>query len=396
MTTGDVARLRLRNQHLAASRIAQPAEVVSSLGAVQAQDYHGSLWAVGQRAPGATEADVERALAERAFIRTWPLRGTLHFVSAADARWMLALAPVRLATAARYQRQRLELDGPALTRCRKAAIKALRGGTQLTRDDLYRVLDDVGVSTAGGRGLQIVWELAQEAIVCFGPRRGKQHTFALFDEWVPPAPARTKDEALAELALRYFTSRGPATLADFAWWSGLAPADAKAALAMVAPRLVSDTIDGTAFWFSPSGASTANRSVEQTTSRGTVSPQTMSTRTASIRTMSRGTASREKASRETGAHVLPPYDEYTVAYTDRAAALDPSLTQQAKYGIFGPTLVINGRIAGAWTRTIAKGVAVLQVTSFAPLKKADARAARLALARHAAFLGLPADITIVE
>lgn len=382
MTARDIARLRLRHQHLHDSQLAQPADIVSSLGAVQAQDYLGALWAIGLRTPGSTEAIVEQALASGAIIRTWPLRGTLHFVSAADARWMIALAPARVSTAAAYQRKRLELDAPALARARKAAIKALRDGAQLTRDDFYRALDDAGVVTAGGRGLQIVWELAQQAVICFGPRRGKQHTFALFDDWVPAAPARGRDEALAELAVRYFSSRGPATMADFTWWSGLAPSDARAAVDMAAPQLVSETIDGRVHWL---GAS----AVGATTTRGETSAGTNAAPGAR-----RGLE--RMRSTTTVAHVLPAYDEYTVAYKDRGAALDPSLMQRAKYGIFGPTLIIDGRIVGAWKRTFAKGVARLEVTPFATLKPAEARAARRALERHAAFLGLPADIAIAD
>lgn len=376
MTARDIARLRLRHQHLHDSPLTEPAGVVSSLGAVQAQDYLGALWAVGLRTPGSTEALVEQALASGAIIRTWPLRGTLHFVSAADARWMIALAPARVSTAAAYQRKRLELDAPALARARKAAIKALRDGAQLTRDDFYRALDDAGVVTSGGRGLQIVWELAQQAVICFGPRRGKQHTFVLFDDWVPATPARGRDEALAELAVRYFSSRGPATMADFTWWSSLAPADARAAVDMATPQLVSETIDGRVHWLGTSAARATTRRGEASAAPGARRGQERATATAAL------------------AHVLPAYDEYTVAYKDRGAALDPSLMQRAKYGIFGPTLIIDGRIVGTWKRTFAKGVARLQVTPFATLKAAEARAARRALECHAAFLGLPADIAI--
>lgn len=378
MTARDIARLRLRHQHLDDSPLTQPADIVSSLGAVQAQDYLGALWAVGLRTPGSTEALVEQALASGAIIRTWPLRGTLHFVSAADARWMIALAPARVSTAAAYQRKRLELDAPALARARKAAIKALRSGAQLTRDDFYRALDDAGVVTAGGRGLQIVWELAQQAVICFGPRRGKQHTFVLFDDWVPATPAREREEALAALAVRYFSSRGPATMADFTWWSGLAPADARAAVDMAAPRLVSETIDGRLHWLGASAVGATTRRDEAHAAPGARRGQQRARATTPV------------------AHVLPAYDEYTVAYKDRGAALDPSLMQRAKYGIFGPTLIIDGRIVGAWKRTFAKGAARLQVTPFATLKPAEARAARRALERHAAFLGLPADIAIAD
>ena len=180
-----IARQRLANQQIADPTLTRPADVVAWLGAMQAQDYLGALWAIGLRLPGAREATVEQALADRSIVRTWPMRGTLHFVAAADARWMLALlAPRTMAQAAGRFRQ-LGLDDDAFALSRDACIAALQGGRQLTRAALYQVVEAAHVSTAGQRGIHILWRLAHEQLICFGARAGKQQTFALLDEWAP-------------------------------------------------------------------------------------------------------------------------------------------------------------------------------------------------------------------
>lgn len=87
----SIARRRLASQQIAGPRLSTPAELVRWMGAVQAQDYPGALWAVGLRLSGAAQTEVEDAIAARTIVRTWPMRGTLHFVPAADVRWMLRL-----------------------------------------------------------------------------------------------------------------------------------------------------------------------------------------------------------------------------------------------------------------------------------------------------------------
>jgi winged helix DNA-binding protein len=232
MTRAKVPQQRLHNQRLAATHLDTPAEVVRWLGAVQAQEYLGSLWAIGLRTRNATEAIVERAIADRSIVRTWPMRGTLHFVAAEDVRWMLELMTPRVVAAAAGRLAReYELDRSAFGRSAEVVARALEGGGSLTREAMYRALEVARISTAGGRGLHITWRLAHDGLICFGPRQGKQQTFVLLDEWIPGAKRLAREEALCELARRYFTSHGPATTHDFAWWSGLLLSDAAEALA---------------------------------------------------------------------------------------------------------------------------------------------------------------------
>src|SRR6201987_3042804 len=126
MTEADLVRHRLVNQQIAASRCKDPAQVVSSLGAMQAQDYLGTLWAIGLRSPGATEKDIERAIADRTIVRTWPLRSTLHFIAAADVHWLFELTAPRGLFTASLRFERYGLDNAVLARIRKLLVKTLQ------------------------------------------------------------------------------------------------------------------------------------------------------------------------------------------------------------------------------------------------------------------------------
>jgi len=347
----DIARLRLHNQHIARATFEKPGDVVAWLGAVQAQDYLGALWAVGLRMRNAVEADVERALANRTIIRTWPMRGTLHFVAAADARWLLELLTPRVVAnnAQRLFRQ-FGLDEAAFARSKDLFARALRGGKRLTRNAMYEALEAGGVSTYGQRGLHILWRLAQDGFICFGAREGKQQTFALLDEWAPKAKRMARDESLAEITKRYFTSRGPATLLDFAWWSGLTMADASAGLEMAKRSLAQETVNGQTYWLVPSTAPTKDSSLT--------------------------------------AYLLPAYDEYTVAYKDRSAALNQEYAKLPNYGhgIFNPTIIVDGQVVGTWKRTLKKDSLAISPSPFAKLKRAETRAIAEAANRYGKFL----------
>lgn len=346
---------RLAAQAIADARFDTPADVVRWLVAMQAQDYYGALWAVGLRMRGASEAVVEQAIAERRIVRTWPMRGTLHFVAAEDVRWMLELLTPRVIAlnAARIERD-FGLDAALLKRCRRVVTKALAGGEVLTRSALYAALDAGGIASAGQRGLHVTGRLAQEGLICLGPRAGKQPTFVLLDEWLPTTPRKTREEALAELALRYFCSHGPATAQDFAWWSGLTVKDAQAGVALARSQLAHETIDGATYWSAP-----------------TVT-----------------------ASHSSAIHLLPPFDEYLVGYKDRSAALDPALGRQVIgiNGLVNASIVRDGRVAGVWKRTLQKTSVAIATELFLPLPKAHRPALARTAKRYGAFLGWPVDM----
>jgi hypothetical protein len=357
MNPREIARHRLVNQQIVFPRASSPAEVVAALGAMQAQDYLSALWAIGSRLPGATEAEVERALDERQIVRTWPMRGTLHFVAAVDSRWMLELtAPQRIAGSARRSQQ-LELDEATFARSRELFTRALQGNRQLTRDAMMTVLEQGRVSTAGQRGYHILWRLAQEGLICFGARSGKQPTFALLEEWAPHARSLSRDAALAELARRYFTGHGPATLQDFVWWTGLKVADAKAGLESIASELSRQTIAGTPYWM-PHDAPVPS---------GSPPP----------------------------AHLSPAFDEYLIGYRDRDAVLDPQHAHEivpGGNGVFLPMLLVDGRVVGTWKRSLKKKKVVISTIPFGRLKRAETRGLEAAAERYGQFLGMPVEM----
>jgi hypothetical protein len=351
MTSGDIARLRLANQQIVATQCKEPAEVVASLGAMQAQDYLGTLWAIGLRLPAATEAEIERAITDRTIIRTWPLRSTLHFVTAADVHWFLELLGPRIISTANFLHERLGLDAAELSRIRKALIKALQGSQQLTRDEVYTTLERAKISVEGHRARHILWRMAVERVICFGTRRGKQVTFTLLDEWAPQARKLDRDAALAELAVRYFNGHGPAALDDFVWWSGLKVSDARTGLAMISAQLESVTVNNTVYWMNPASSG----------------------RTGSV------------------VSLLPGFDEYLLGYRDRSASLDPRDAQKIQpgsNGVFAATIVINGKITGTWKRVFAKKSVAISTDLFRSLTKAEARALEEAMGRYCEFLGM--------
>lgn len=354
VTVREIIRRRLRNHRLVQSPGDDPAAVVAWFGAVQAQDYLGALWAVGQRAPGTVQSDIELALAEGTIVRTWPMRGTLHFVAAEDVRWMLDLLAPRIVRrhAPRLHRE-FGLDAAALAACRKVLVGALGSGP-LPRPQAYQALESKGIPTAGQRGVHILGRLAMEGLICFGPRSEKQQTLVLLDEWVPEGRGLLREEALTELTLRYFTAHGPATARDFAWWSGLTLAEVRAALHLVERRLLHETIEEETYWFSqPDGAALP----------------------------------RHPAS----AHLLPPFDEYLVGYRDRGAVLDPRHTSRLG-ALLSPVVEIAGRIAGTWKRELAPGRVTVHLAPFARLPAKEKQQVATAAGRYGKFLGVPATL----
>jgi hypothetical protein len=353
MTEADIARFRLVSQQIAASRCKDPAQVVSSLGAMQAQDYLGTLWAIALRLPGATEKDVERAIADRTIVRTWPLRSTLHFIAASDVHWVLELTAPRILSTASLRFERYGLDTAVLARIRKLLIKTLQGSQQLTRDEIYAVLQRARISVEGQRGYHILWRMGVDRIICFGVRRGKQATFTLLEEWAPRNRMLDRDVALAALTSRYFVGHGPATLQDFVWWSGLKVSDAKAGLAMAKSRLESLTVNGQVYWLSPE-APRFNKAALMV-------------------------------------QVLPGFDEYLLGYRDRSASLGPAYAQKVQAGsngMFLGTIVVNGRVAGTWKRELKKNAARVTTNLFRPLTRAETGALEKAIGRYCEFLEL--------
>lgn len=307
MNSSEVVAQRLRNQKLSSAEFKKPADVVRWFGAVQAQDLNGAKWALALRMRSITHDEIQETYNEGKIIRTHVMRPTWHFVAPDDIRWLLALTAPRVNIKAAPYYRKYELDAAAFKRSTKALTKALQGRKHLTRRDLKAVMNQAGVSADDPVRLgHILLRAELDGVVCSGPMSGNQITYALLEERVPPTKALDRDEALAKLTQRYFTSHGPATLQDFIWWSGLTTADARRGVAAVDRDLKETLIEEKTYH--------SHRSLQR--ARGA----------------------------EHSAHLLPPFDEYLVAYQDRSAVSDLD-------GFLGPTVIVDGRVAGTWKRT---------------------------------------------
>jgi hypothetical protein len=351
---------RLHNQQLIGSSRRKPVQVVSWLCAMQAQDYPGAKWAIGLRAPGTQDGDLEQAFNDGAILRTHVLRPTWHFVAPSDIRWMLALTAPRLHSTNAYYYRQVGLDPKILAKSCAMIHRALEGGKTLTRAELAVHLKRAKVPADGLRLAYLMMHAELEAVICSGPRRGKQFTYALLDERAPVTRPKSRDESLAELAKRYFASHGPATVRDFVWWSGLTVKDAQQAIDTARPKLDSSSIGGLSLWSAPDAHVSATKNVP--------------------------------------ALLLPNYDEYLIAYKDRDIVVDKARAANIAArtgGAFANHLMIDGRLAGGWSRTLKSTGALIEVAPYRKLTPAQARAVAGAADGYGEFLGLPATLSIV-
>jgi Winged helix DNA-binding domain len=218
LTVDEVLALRMRSLLLAERETRAPAEVVSWMGAMQAQDVASGEWSFGVRCAGLTQSDIHQATIDREIMRTWPMRGTVHFVPPGDAKWMLDVTGVRALKGAARRREQLGLTEPIVTKAVDVLRSALSGARSMTRAECVALLIDAGVHTAPEHGYHLLLYASQLGVTCIGPQQGKEQTFVLLDDWVPNPNVLTRDEALATLAIRYFRSHGPCTHRDFAGW----------------------------------------------------------------------------------------------------------------------------------------------------------------------------------
>ncbi len=357
----DIAHQRLSNQRIDGEKFKKPEEVVTWMGAIQAQDYLQSLWAIGLRMQSATVADIEQAIADRKILRTWPLRGTLHFVPPEDAQWMLKLSAARILALDKRRLEQLELDETIIERSQQLFYDALKGGRRLSRPDMMKLLEDAGISTRGQRGYHLLWYMAQTGLICLGPIEDKQQTFVLLDEWVPQSRELSREESLAVLVERYIASHGPTTMQDFAGWAGLTVADSQAGLEAAKSGLLAEKIHGQEYWMAKD-------------------------------------APGQKAHHSSSVHLLPGFDEYLLGYKDRSAVLAAEHAPKivpGKNGVFLPTIVVAGLVVGTWKRTLGKTSLDVVLNPFTQLGDSE-ESATLAAKWYSDFLGLPLSSTAIR
>ncbi|SHF13160.1 Winged helix DNA-binding domain-containing protein [Seinonella peptonophila] len=328
----QISQLRLSHQKIVGEPIAQVEEVVRWHGAMQAQLYHSALWAIGLRTLQKKMIDVEQAITERKIVRTWPMRGTIHFIPATDIKWMLSLTASRELSKFARRFTRLELDEQTLARCEQILMKILNQ-TCVSRPNILEALESEGIQTKQQRGYTILSYFSHIGLICQGPVDGNQPTFTLLDQWIPHAIEKSREEALITLVERYFQSHGPATIKDFVWWSGLTVKDTRNAIDQLGSTLISEKFSGIEYW----GTSTDQEIAEKSLAR---------------------------------VQLLPAFDEYLLGYKERSAVItkeNAAKVVPGNNGMFLPTLVIDGQISGIWKPIKRKQSIEIQIIPFVPI-----------------------------
>jgi hypothetical protein len=342
----------MHSQHLWGTPFETLEDTVRWLGALQSQEYAVAKWSVGQRTTGVSDAAMDRAVADGVVVRTHILRPTWHFVHREDLRWMLNLTAPRVhALNAPYYRK-LRLDEDLVARGHAVFAEALRGGGRRTRKELAAVLDRQGISADGMQlGYLLMWaEL--DAVICSGGLKGKQQTYALFDERVPEAKPVDRDEALAELTRRYFTARGPATVRDYMWWSSLTAAHARGGIDMIKSQLEHQVVDGRTYWFADSSPTVNNGD-------GRID-------------------------------LVQGYDECVVSYSEsKDVLLGPLVSREMLRDrpVFMHAVLLDGQLIGHWRQSPPGKRVVIESSLYRPLERAERQALDAAIARYVGFKG---------
>jgi hypothetical protein len=356
MKAGDITRYRLHSQQILKPTCTNPGGLVSWMGALQAQDYAGSKWTIGLRLPGSTDAMIEQAVANKSIVRSWSLRGTLHWMPPADIHWMLALTAPKIQVKYATNFKQEGLDKAVFKKSNQVIAKALGDGQALTRDELAAIVKKKGITVTNHGMGYLLLHASLEGIICFGPRRDKQFTHVLLDDWIPASQRERPDNALATLALRYFNSRGPATVKDFAWWAGVTLTEAKKAVDTIKGQLTEAVVDGVSYLMGKDA------------SLGKSKP---------------------------GVYLLPGFDEYLISYADRSAMVDsdyaPKIAGMGN-GLLSATIIVNGQVAGTWKRIIEKKKVVIETSYFHKVSQAVQQQVKTIAKRYAGFLGLEAAL----
>ncbi|HVO40942.1 MAG TPA: winged helix DNA-binding domain-containing protein [Spirochaetia bacterium] len=356
MTARDMIRQRLASQQVAVPRLTTAAEIVSWLGAVQSQDYPSAKWALGVRLQSATDLGIEEAVDRGLVVRMHLLRPTWHFAARDDARWMLALSAPQIRAAMKSRDRQLGITDDVARKSNRVIARTLKNEESVPRERLVEALEAEGMENRDNRAAHLLMRAETDGVACCAVSRGGRQEYALFDARIPPQPPLKRDEAMARLAERYFCSRWPATLHDFAWWSGLTFTDAKRAFEAVKSGFGTETIDSKTYVIAgPSGSPAPDGS---------------------------------------RADLLPAYDEMILSYADRAALLTrTSWTKMVTTnGIIRPLILVNGRAIGTWKREADTERVVLTMQPFAKTPVGAGPLIQKAAERYAAFLGKAVEV----
>ena len=303
------------------------------MGAMQAQDFPMSKWAVGIRLSGSTDLLIDAAVDSGEIIRTHLLRPTWHLVSADDIYSFLELTSPQIKRSLQARKKELELTDPLLLKCYDLIQKLLEGGHHKTREEIITELNNSGISTNENRASHIFMHAEMEGILCSGSSKQNKRTFALLSERVKKTKSLTRQESLEKIARKYFSSHYPATIQDFTWWSGLPAGDARNALDMVKSDFIPVKLAEETYWLDKSFSGIKKD--------------------------------------ESELFLLPAFDEFLISYKDRSASLPASLNKKtvSNNGIFWPIIVMDGQVTGLWKRTQKKDRILIEANFFKPPSK---------------------------
>jgi hypothetical protein len=350
MNDSFITAARLASQQISQSRFTSAKELVGWMVAMQAQDPYMIKWAVGCRLPGSIEEDIAKALANGDIIRTHALRPTWHLVAPDDIYWLLEVTAPNIKATAKSRFKELGLTPQVLSKSNRLIEKKLATGEHMTREDLLADFEKKGISLKENRSSHLLMWAELEQIICSGASQRGKHTYALLDQRVPKKMLLSKEESLTRLALTYFKSHGPATEADFHWWSGLRAGEARRAIEMVKSNLSSIKSGQQTYWFDPT--------------------------------------LEEAGYKEKSVFLLPSYDEYYISYRDRTATLPAVHNSKAisNNGIFSPVIVVNGQVKGTWKRGIKRETVFVETKLFEAVSKSTLTSIEVAAQRYARFL----------
>jgi len=309
----QITALRLTGHFLSLSKPGTLGLLIEKMGAMQAQDFTMAKWALGIRLSECTNPMVMEAYNRGEILRTHILRPTWHFVSPVNIRWMLSLSANKIKSSSKSRDRDLGITEELYERVNRIIRKALEKNKCLTRDALAAEIEKAKIKNNTAYMTHFMMRAEAEGIVCSGAMDGNAHTYALLEERVPPVPALSREEALVRLVRIYFSTRSPATLQDFCWWSNLSLTEAEKGLSAVKTEFFSEKIGGQTYWFA--------NSINSGNDSGSV-------------------------------FLLPAFDEYIISYRDRSPVLSQETHSKAisSNGVFRPTVVANGKVIGLWKK----------------------------------------------
>jgi len=324
----NIPHIRTINHQLDCSSFSNVKDLVTWMGAMQAQDYTMAKWAIGIRLnSNITDKEIEEVFNRGNILRTHVMRPTWHFVPNEDIRWMLKLTGQRMKNSIGSYFKKEGITAKLHLKINNLIEKTLSGNNHSTRQEIESILNKEGLLTHDHLMNGYVMYAEADGLICSGSVKAKKQTYALMDERAPVTEDIHKEEALIKLATRYFKSHSPATLNDFVWWSGLSITESKQAINLIKSELITEKVNEVDFFIHESYKNDVIKSPKL--------------------------------------HFLPAFDEYLISYKDRTSVLHLDHHPKAfnKNGTFYPVILCNGQIVGNWKK-VAKGKQISFETIF--------------------------------